>query len=114
METYVFFHESAVNCHGRRRYYDEFGGKFLDDSEVNNFRTAVPFWGQSTQIPSIWFPKRACSTQGVNGVSAGGTTVIVVVQTGLARASVRRAYEIRAEEIDNVATWRWAEMKKTK
>ena len=33
---------------------------------VNPFRTAVPFWGQSTQIPSRLPPKRNCSPKRVN------------------------------------------------
>ena len=32
---------------------------------LNPFRTAVPFWGQSSQIPSSWSPKRDCGTERV-------------------------------------------------
>ena len=34
--------------------------------EVNPFRTAVPFWGQTSQISSIFVPKRDCGSKGVN------------------------------------------------
>ena len=33
---------------------------------VNPFRTAVPFWGQSSQISSSFVPKRDCGSKGVN------------------------------------------------
>ena len=33
---------------------------------LNPFRTAVPFWGQSSQISSCFVPKRDCGSKGVN------------------------------------------------
>ena len=38
---------------------------FVDS--VNPFRTAAPFWGQTTQISSRLSPKRDCGSKGVNG-----------------------------------------------
>ena len=32
---------------------------------INPFRTAVPFWGQSSQISSSFVPKRDCGSKGV-------------------------------------------------
>ena len=37
----------------------------------NPFRTAVPFWGQTTQISSSFVPKRDRGSKGVNVVVAG-------------------------------------------
>ena len=34
---------------------------------INPFRTAVPFWGQTTQIPSKLSPKRDCGPKRVHG-----------------------------------------------
>ena len=34
---------------------------------LNPFRTAVPFWGQSSQISSSFVPKRDSGSKGVNG-----------------------------------------------
>ena len=42
------------------RYIGSFG------LNVNPFRTAVPFWGQSSQISSSFVPKRDCGSKGVN------------------------------------------------
>ena len=33
---------------------------------LNPFRTAVPFWGQTSQISSSFVPKRDCGSKGVN------------------------------------------------
>ena len=33
---------------------------------INPFRTAVPFWGQTSQISSSLSPKRDCGSKGVN------------------------------------------------
>ena len=35
------------------------------DKLLNPFRTAVPFWGQTTQISSSSCPKRDCGSKGV-------------------------------------------------
>ena len=35
-------------------------------SPLTTFRTAVPFWGQTTQISSSLSPKRDCDSKGVN------------------------------------------------
>ena len=32
---------------------------------INPFRTAVPFWGQTSQISSIFVPRRDCGSKGV-------------------------------------------------
>ena len=37
--------------------------------KLNPFRTAVPFWGQTTQISSSFSPKRDCGSTGVKGGS---------------------------------------------
>ena len=37
---------------------------------LNPFRTAVPFWGQTSQIPCSLSPKRDCGSKGVNGILA--------------------------------------------
>ena len=37
---------------------------------LNPFRTAVPFWGQTSQIPCSSSPKRDCGSKGVNGILA--------------------------------------------
>ena len=34
----------------------------------NPFRTAVPFWGQSSQISSSFVPKRDCGSKGVKAL----------------------------------------------
>ena len=39
---------------------------------LNPFRTAVPFWGQTSQISSIFVPKRDCGSKGVKN----GTPVV--------------------------------------
>ena len=44
------------------------GFRFLDNrckGDINPFRTAVPFWGQTTQILSSLSPKRGCGSKGV-------------------------------------------------
>ena len=33
--------------------------------QLNPFRTAVPFWGQTSQISSSFVPKRDCGSKGV-------------------------------------------------
>ena len=45
-------------------------GKKTPQVVVNPFRTAVPFWGQPTQILSKLSPKRDCSSERVKIVSA--------------------------------------------
>ena len=41
---------------------------------VNPFRTAVPFWGQTSQISSSFVPKRDHGSKGVKkfGITSGG------------------------------------------
>ena len=36
------------------------------DTSINPFRTAVPLWGQTSQISSTLSPKRDCGSKGVN------------------------------------------------
>ena len=36
---------------------------------VNPFRTAVPFWGQTSLISSSLYPKRDCGSKGVKALA---------------------------------------------
>ena len=43
----------------------QWGSRFKKQCWFNPFRTAVPFWGQSSQISSSFVPKRDCGSKGV-------------------------------------------------
>ena len=49
-----------IALHGRRHPHEELNTRSCN---VNPFRTAVPFGGQTTQIPSSLSPKRDCSSK---------------------------------------------------
>ena len=42
----------------------------LYPTAINPFRTAVPFWGQTSQIFSSLSPKRDCGFKGVNNINS--------------------------------------------
>ena len=59
---------------------------------ANPFRTAVPFWGQTTQFSSILSPKRDCGSIGVNNNIcdwATGTTQLRIDKIRLYGMQVR-------------------------
>ena len=45
-------------------------GERCTESYINDFRSAVPFWGQTSQISSSLFPKRDCGSKGVKVVQS--------------------------------------------
>ena len=57
---------------------------------VNSFRTAVPFWGQTSQISSGLSPIRDCGSKGVKCIVASGmsspcTAVVLIASTWVLR-----------------------------
>ena len=81
------------------------------DPCINPFRTAVPFWGHTTQIVSDLSPKRDCGPLRVNSiqgshrpvltVKGGGNNEIVenarTVITKFAKSSIDRSVELTAD-----------------
>ena len=54
------------------------GLKWVHHNGLNPFSTGVPFWGQTSQIPSGLSPKRACGSKRVkpDGLQLNGYTTM--------------------------------------